>query len=297
MAKEHGIDLAALTGTGLRGRIRKEDVLAAIARGDTASSPAAPPGNAGQPPSGAELPTGYTDVPFEVVPTSRQRRMIAEHMVRSRQTAAHMTTEAEVDMTLPGLAREALNATRAGTESARISYLALIAKAMCAALLEFPDLNATFQTERLIRWREVNLGVAVDTEQGLIVPVIRGCERLTAPEIADAIAGLAARARSRRLTAQDTRGGTFTVSNPGSVGAFSAMAIINQPQVGILGTPAIVRRPAVVLDGHGQESIGIRPLMLLALTFDHRAVDGAYATRCVVRVKELLESWDAASYG
>ena len=127
--------------------------------------------------------------------------------------------------------------------------------------------------------------------------MIRGCERLTAPAIADAIADLAARARNRKLTPDDLRAGTFTLSNPGSVGAASAMAIINQPQVGILGTPAIIRRPVVVTDEHGGEAIGIRPMMTLALTFDHRAIDGAEATRCVVRIKQLLESWDAAAYG
>jgi 2-oxoglutarate dehydrogenase E2 component (dihydrolipoamide succinyltransferase) len=270
LADEHGVDLGAVAGSGLRGRIRKADVLAAI---ETAPE--------------VGLPRGYDDVPHEIVTTSRQRRLIAEHMIRSRQTAAHMTTEAEVDMTL---------AARARTERG-VSYLALIAKATCVALAEFPDLNATFQTERLIRWSEINLGIAVDTELGLIVPVIRGCERLTAPAIAEAIADLAARARNRTLMADDVRGGTFTISNPGSVGAHSAMAIINQPQVGILGTPLIVRRPAVVVDADGREAIGIRPMMMLALTFDHRAVDGAYATRCVVRIKQLLESWDAAAYG
>jgi pyruvate dehydrogenase E2 component (dihydrolipoyllysine-residue acetyltransferase) len=132
--------------------------------------------------------------------------------------------------------------------------------------------------------------LSVDTDQGLIVPVIRVCERLTAPAIAD----LASLARAHRLTPDDARGGTFTISNPGSVGAYTAMEIINQPQVAILGTPVIVRRPAVVLDEHGNEAIGIRPIMTLALTLDHRAVDGAYATRAVVRIKGLLESWPAA---
>jgi pyruvate/2-oxoglutarate dehydrogenase complex dihydrolipoamide acyltransferase (E2) component len=225
------------------------------------------------------------------------RRAIAEHMVRSRQTAAHMTTEAEVDMSAALRAREVLNGARLAAGLPKVSPLALIARACCVALAEFGDLNATFETERLIRWGEINLGVAVDTPQGLMVPVIRGSQRLTAPAIADAVADLAQRARSRALTPDDVRAGTFTISNPGSVGAYSAMAIINQPQVAILGVPMIVRRPAVVLDAHGAESIGIRPLMMLALTFDHRAVDGAYATRAVVRMKTLLETWDASAYG
>ena len=286
IAEQNGIDLAGVAGTGLRGRVGKADVLAAL-ESARAAAPALPaPGG---------LPRGYDDVPYEIVPTSRQRRLTAEHMIRSRQTAAHMTTEAEVDMSSAARARETLNAARAAGE--RISYLALIARAACAALREFPSLNATFGTERQIRWREVNLGIAVDTEAGLLVPVIRGCEQLTASAIADAIADIAGRARSRRLTPDDMRAGTFTISNPGSLGAASAMAIINQPQVAILGTPAITRRPVVVADAHGGETIGIRPMMMLALTFDHRAVDGAEATRCVVRIREILEGWDAAAYG
>ncbi len=151
--------------------------------------------------------------------------------------------------------------------------------------------------ERHIRWSEINLGIAVDTEVGLLVPVIRQCERLTAPAIADAIADLAERARTRKLIPDDMRAGTFTISNPGSVGAVSALAIINQPQVAILGTPTIQRRPVVVTGrrGRGDDRDPLDPM--LAVTFDHRAVDGADATRCVVRIKELLERWETASYG
>ncbi len=288
IAEQNGLDLAGVAGTGMRGRVRKADVLAAL-DSERAAAPAVPaPGG---------LPRGYDDVPYEIVATSRQRRLTAEHMIRSRRTAAHMTTEAEVDMSSASRARETLNVARQQAGRERLSYLALIARATCAALREFPNLNATFDTERHIRWRVVNLGIAVDTEAGLLVPVIRGCDDLTASAIAEAIADLAARARSRRLTPDDMRAGTFTISNPGSLGAASAMAIINQPQVAILGTPAIIRRPVVVTDAHGGETIGIRPMMMLALTFDHRAIDGAEATRCVVRIKELLEAWDAAAYG
>jgi 2-oxoglutarate dehydrogenase E2 component (dihydrolipoamide succinyltransferase) len=221
---------------------------------------------------------------------------MAEHMIRSRQTAAHMTTEAEVDMTAVGAARAELNAAREAAGKRRLTALSFIARAACAALAEYPDLNATFDGERLIRWQEVNLGVAVDTEQGLIVPVIRGAQQLTAPAIGEAIAELAGLARARRLTPEHLRAGTFTISNPGSVGGVSAMAIINQPQVGILGTPAMVRRPLVVTGADGGEAVAIRPVMTLALTFDHRVIDGAYATRCVVRIKEMLETWAAAAY-
>ena len=270
IAERHGIDLASVEGTGMRGRVRKVDVLALV------GAPAPTPDTPHPTP---EIPKGYEDVPHDVVPHTRNRKLIAEHMVRSRRTAAHMTTEADADMSAASRARKETN----------VSYLALIAHATCAALREFPSLNATFQEERLVRWGEVNMGIAIDTEAGLLVPVIRRCERLSATEITAAIADLAERARSQKLTADDMRAGTFTISNPGSLGGVSAMAIINQPQVAILGTPAIVRRPWVVTGEHGDETIGIRPIMRLALTYDHRAVDGAEATRCVVRIKQLLE--------
>jgi 2-oxoglutarate dehydrogenase E2 component (dihydrolipoamide succinyltransferase) len=286
LAAEHGVDLAVVRGSGMRGRIRKADVLAAVESAASAPASGAPAG----------LPRGYDDVPHEIAPLSRQRSLMAEHMIRSRQTAAHMTTEADVDMSGVERARAELSAPRVAAGQRRLTALSFIARAACAALAEFPDLNATFDGERLIRWREVNLGVAVDTEQGLIVPVIRRCDRLTAAAIGEAIAELAELARGRGLTPDHVRAGTFTISNPGSVGGISAMAIINQPQVGILGTPAVVRRPIVVTDDRGAEAIGIRPVMRLALTFDHRVIDGAYATRCVVRIKQLLETWEASAY-
>jgi 2-oxoglutarate dehydrogenase E2 component (dihydrolipoamide succinyltransferase) len=235
-------------------------------------------------------------VPHEVIETSRVRRAIAEHMSRSRQTAAHMTTEVDVDLSAAVQARKELNQARLDAGEAKLSYLPLIARATCAALGEHPDLNATFLGERMIHWQAVNLGVAVDTPEGLLVPVLPNCDRLAAPAIGDAIADLAERARSRKLMPDDLAGGTFTLSNPGSVGAVSAPAIINQPQVAILGVPTIQRRPWVIADEHGGESIAIRPILRLAVTFDHRAVDGAGATRFAVAVKERLEAWGPDAY-
>jgi pyruvate dehydrogenase E2 component (dihydrolipoamide acetyltransferase) len=269
---------------------------AAVAVGGERVGADASPGRF-DPAHAARAALDHADVPHQIVATSHARRVIAEHMIHSLQTAAHMTTEAEIDMSAALRAREALNADRLAAGQSKLTPLALIARACCTALAEFPDLNATFETDRLIRWGEINLGIAVDTPPGLLVPVIRGCQRLTAPAIADAIADLATKARTRTLTPDDMQAGTFTISNPGSVGAHSAMAIINQPQVAILGIPVIVRRPAVAIDEHGQETIGIRPLMMLALTFDHRAIDGAYATRCLVAIKQLLQSWGADAYG
>jgi 2-oxoglutarate dehydrogenase E2 component (dihydrolipoamide succinyltransferase) len=309
LASELGVDLRSVTGRGGGGHITRADVqsrardwpespLPPAVTAPVTPGPAATPTPAVAPTNLAErtLPAGYEDVPFEAVPTSRIRKVIAEHMVRSRHTAAHMTTEVDVDLDRLTDVRSALNAQRAREGQTKVSFLPFIARAACAALLDHPDLNATFETERLLRWREVNLGIAVDTPRGLMVPVIRGAEKLTVEPLAQSIVDLAARVREGKAGSDDFRAGTFTLSNPGSVGAVSAPAIINQPQVAILGMPTIVRRPWVVKLADGQEAIAIRPIIRLALTFDHRAVDGADATRCLAEVRRRLEAWDLDDY-
>jgi 2-oxoglutarate dehydrogenase E2 component (dihydrolipoamide succinyltransferase) len=297
IASERGVDLNAVTGTGKRGRIRKDDVLAAAtgAAATSASRPGATPTPLGAGDPGS-LPAGYEGIPHEVVPTTRVRQAIAEHMLRSRQTAAHMTTEVDVDLTAVVKARTELNKARLAAGEAKLSFLPFIARATCAALGEYPDMNSTFQGTQTIRWGQVNLGIAVDTEAGLLVPVIKDAGSLTAPAIGAAIADIAARARDKKLVPDDLAGGTFTISNPGSVGAVSAPAIINQPQVAILGVPTIQRRPWVVTGPEGEEMIAIRSILRLAVTFDHRAIDGADATRFAVAVKSRLESWQTEAY-
>jgi pyruvate dehydrogenase E2 component (dihydrolipoamide acetyltransferase) len=297
IASERGVDLNAVTGTGKRGRIRKVDVLAAAEAGPAA--PSAPRAAAPAPmpiasPQG--IPAGYEGIPNEVIPTTRVRQAIAEHMIRSRQTAAHMTTETDVDLSAVIRARNELNKARLASGQGKLSFLPFIARATCASLQEHPDMNATFQGEQNIRWGQINLGIAVDTPGGLLVPVIKDAGSLTAPAIGAAIVDIAERARDRKLMPDDLAGGTFTISNPGSVGAVSAPAIINQPQVAILGVPTIQRRPWVVTDENGEEMIAIRSILRLAVTFDHRAVDGADATRFAVSVKDRLESWSTEAY-
>ena len=301
LATDLGVDVASVTGTGGGGHVTRADVqrratdwpespqppIAPTPAAASAPAPPTQPGSAS--PDG--LPVGYEDVPYDAVPTSRIRRVTAEHMTRSRHTAAHMTTEVDVDLGLLTDVRAALNAQRQRSGKGKLSFLPFIARAACAALLQHRDLNATFETERLLRWGEVNLGIAVDTPRGLMVPVVRGAEQLTVESLGARIVEVAERVRDGRMEADDFRAGTFTISNPGSVGAVSAPAIINQPQVAILGMPTIVRRPWVVLLPDGQETIAIRPILRLALTFDHRAVDGADATRCLVDVRRRLEAW------
>jgi len=294
MAARHGVDLEAVEGLG--------DAAAASARPTSgrrsSSGGAQTPARAAGPSLGADgLPAGLRGRPARGRRDTRVRRLIAEHMVRSRQTAAHMTTDVDVDLSAVIRARTELNEARLAAGASKLSFLPFIAP------------------RRLRRTRQEHPGPQRDLPRradgplaggqprgrrrhprGLLVPVIRGCERLTAPTIGDAIADLAERARSRRLVPDDLAGGTFTLSNPGSVGAVSAPAIINQPQVAILGVPAIQRRPWVIADEYGEEAIAIRSILRLAVTFDHRAVDGAGATRFAVAVKDRLEDWGPETY-
>lgn len=291
---DHRAVLAEMIERGSRRGRRRG---AAPAEGVDASAPATTPlagTSDGQVLAG--IPPGYQDVAHEIVENSRIRRVIAEHMSRSRRTAAHMTTEVDVDLGLLTEVRQQLNRQRAAQAKSKLSYLPFIARATCAALLDHRELNSTFQDEHLIRWGQVNLGIAVDTPRGLMVPVVRDAERLTVEPLAKAITTAAGKVRDGTAGPDDFRAGTFTISNPGSVGAVSAPAIINQPQVGILGMPAIVRKPWVVRLNDAGESIAIRPIIRLALTFDHRAVDGGDATRCLVNVRNRLEAWGVDDY-
>lgn len=288
-----GVDLASVKGTGRQGRVCIQDVLAATRAGSSIRSDAV----SARPATGVHtFPLGYEDVPHEIVVTTPHRRAISEHMIRSRMTAAHMTTEVDVDMTRVTKVRQLVNATREARSQARVSYLPFIAMVASSTLSDFPVLNSTFQHDRAIRWAEVNLGVAVDTPSGLVVPVVRSADRLKVTQLADAITLLAERARARALVPDDLRAGTFTISNPGSVGAVAAPAIINQPQVAILGVPTIQKRPWVVTTLGGVDAISILPILRIALTFDHRAVDGADATRFLVEVRDRLETWEIGAY-
>ncbi len=288
-ARERGIDISTIVGSGPNGRIGVHDVLAA-SKGAEVTTP--------QPPSLASpgLPPGYETTAHDVVPTSPHRRATAQQLHQSTQTAAHMYTEVEVDMQHVTSLRSEINHSRNEKGQPRATYLSFIAKAAVAMLEEFSDLNTTFQGNHSIFWKTVNLGIAVDTPTGLVVPVIRDAQELSVADLADEIVSLAERARNRRLRSDELQAGTFTISNPGSVGAVAGPGIINQPQVAIMGVPVIVKRPWVVEGPDGLDAIAIRPIMKLALTYDHRAIDGAYATRYLVRVKELLTTWTVQDF-
>ncbi|MEA2292525.1 MAG: hypothetical protein QOE86_164 [Solirubrobacteraceae bacterium] len=287
IAAEHAIDLETVAGTGRGGRVRKQDVLALV-NGDGAPAEAPmhieSPYQADEPaPARARAARWVQRDEPEAAPPgrlSRMRRTIGEHMLHSLQTAATCTTVIEVDM------------SRVEAERARlgITALPLVARATIDALREFPALNATLDGEDYTRHQAVHLGIAVALgEEGLIVPVIRDAQLLSAEGLAERIRDVARRARATALTPDEVRGGTFTITNPGQYGSILATPVINQPQVAILDTEATVKRPVVVTDAAGNDAIAIRPMAYFCLSWDHRALDGAEAARFLAAIRERLE--------
>ena len=266
IAAEHGIDLDSVPGTGRDGRVRKQDVLALVnGNGSGGAAVEEPPLHIESPyrpdPEPASGASGAVTTSGEGL--SRMRRSIGEHMKRSLETAATCTTWIEVDMSRVEAARKTLGVTA----------LAFVARATVAALREYPALNAWMEGDRYTRVNEVNLGIAVSLgDDGLIVPVVHGAHELSEEGLAARIRDLAKRARARQLTPDEVRGGTFTITNPGQYGSIMATPIINQPQIGILDFEAVVKRPVVVTDGDGNDAIAIRPMTILGLSWDHRAL-------------------------
>jgi 2-oxoglutarate dehydrogenase complex dihydrolipoamide succinyltransferase (E2) component len=289
MADEHGIHLADVTGTGIGGRVRKRDLLAAIADGTNGGQSEGRPLHTESPyrsepePDRVSAPTAGS----RREPMTPMRRLIADHMTESRRTAAHCTTIVEVDLAGVVAARAARREEMAA-RGVSLTYLAFVAEATVAALQRHPVLNASVEGEEIVYHDDVNLGIAVALETGLIVPVIDRAQRLSLEGLAAEIGDLAARARAGELQPDDVAGGTFTITNPGQFGAVLATPIINQPQVAILDLEAVVKRP-VVVEGPGGDSIAIRPMTNLCMSWDHRALDGAEAARFLGEVKVSLE--------
>jgi pyruvate/2-oxoglutarate dehydrogenase complex dihydrolipoamide acyltransferase (E2) component len=275
IAASHDIDLSQVKGTGRGGRVRKQDVLAFV--------DAAP-----EPPLHIESPYRPEPEPEPGATTqlSRIRRQIGERMTHSLHTAAQCTTWIEVDMSRVEAARARLGLTA----------LPFVARATVAALREHPALNASLEDDRYTRHDEVNLGIAVSLgEDGLIVPVLARAQELSVEGLAARIKDLAGRARSRELSPDEVRGGTFTITNPGQYGSIMATPIINLPQVAILDLEAVTKHPVVVTDAEGNDSIAIRPTTILGLSWDHRALDGAEAAQFLATIKRHLEGWGSAS--
>ena len=286
LAAELGVNLANIKGTGVGGRIRKEDIEAAarpVAQPTASVTPtaAAPKGAA---------PVAASPLRGTTVPMSRLRKVIAARMVESLQVSAQLTTVVEVDVTKIARLRDKAKANFEAREGVKLSFLPFFAVAVCEALKQHPVVNASIDGENIVYHGAEHLGVAVDTERGLLVPVIHNAGDLNMGGIARKISDLAARTRDNKVTPDELGGGTFTLTNTGSRGALFDTPIINQPQVAILGLGSVVKRPMVVKGADGGETIAIRSMVYLALSYDHRIVDGADAARFLVTLKDRLEA-------
>jgi pyruvate dehydrogenase E2 component (dihydrolipoamide acetyltransferase) len=308
IASEHGIDPSQVPGTGNGGRVTKKDIQAFIEAGGQAAAPAEAPAQPApvvapaDTPAAAPQPAPSSQEPaapgesFE--PLSAMRRGIAEHMRRSLDTSAHVTSAIEVDMSRVVTIREKLKKEYQAAYGINPTYLAFIARATTDTLRDFPWVNGELRGEQIVTRSYVNLGFAVELAdgKGLIVPVVKNAETLNLLGLAKGIAEIAKRARDKRLTPDDVVGGTFTITNPGGYGTFHGTPVISQPQAAILGTYAIVKRPWVITDDNGADAIAIRSMMNLTLTYDHRLVDGALAGRFLRDLRDRLQSWGESDY-
>ena len=318
LISEHGLDPASIQGTGVGGRITRNDVLKVIDSGGAApagdgeeaapapapaakapaeAAPAAKPAAA---PAGAPAPAATPAAPAakagerdEVIPFSRIRRATAAHMVRSKATSAHTVVAVEVDYSAVEKVRAARKEAFKAEEGVGLTYLPFVARAVVDAIHEFPHVNSSVGDDELIVHRYVDLGIAVDLDfQGLLVPVIRDAHDKRLRAIARQVGQLAQKARSKRLSPDDLVGGTFTLTNAGPFGTFLTIPVINQPQTAILSTDGVKKKPVAVVLPDGSDGIAVHPVGILALTFDHRAFDGAYAAAFAAKIKQILETRD-----
>jgi pyruvate dehydrogenase E2 component (dihydrolipoamide acetyltransferase) len=324
IASEHGIDPTQVPGTGRGGRVTKKDILKFVESGAPAEAPApeaaapapeaptpAPEAPAQPQPQPAPAPAAATPTApapaaaptetagdEELEPMNAMRRGIADHMRRSLDTAAHVTSAIEVDLSRVVAIREKLKPEYQKSYGVNPTYLIFVARAVVETLKNYPWINGEIRGEQIVTRKHINLGFAVELAdgKGLIVPVVKHAEGLNLLGMAQAVTDIAERARNKQLTPDEVQGGTFTITNPGGYGTFHGTPIISQPQSGILGTYALVKRPWVTQDEHGKDVIAIRPIMNITLTYDHRLVDGALAGRFLQELKKNLETWDEVSY-
>jgi pyruvate/2-oxoglutarate dehydrogenase complex dihydrolipoamide acyltransferase (E2) component len=329
IASEHGVDPSQVQGTGRGGRVTKKDILNFIESGGQAAPQAAPaPPEAPTAPAAAPAPTPTpTPAPAPAAapapapaaaaapappvaapapaqpgesfePVTAMRRGIAEHMRRSLDTSAHVTSAIEVDMSRVSAIRAKLKQEYQQSYGVNPTYLIFVARAATDTLQEYPWINGELRGEQIVTRSYVNLGFAVELQdgKGLIVPVVKNAETLNLLGMAKAVTDIAQRAREKKLLPDEVQGGTFTITNPGGYGTFHGTPVISQPQAGILGTYAVVKRPWVIQDDMGEDVIAIRPIMNLTLTYDHRLVDGALAGRFLRDVRQKLETWDESAY-
>ncbi len=309
IASEHGVDVSAVPGTGAGGRVTKKDILAFVESGpppaaaptEAPVAPAEAPAPAAPAPQAAPAPAAEPEEAVageQIEPMTAMRKGIAEHMRRSLDTSAHVTSAIEVDMSKVVQIREKLKKEYQAAYGVNPTYLAFVARATIGTLRDYPYVNGEIRGDQIVTRNFVNLGFAVELAdgKGLIVPVLRNAESLNLLGLARGVADIASRARDKKLLPDDVQGGTFTITNPGGYGTFHGTPVISQPQAAILGTYALVKRPWVIQDELGNDVIGIRPIMNITLTYDHRLVDGAYAGRFLRDLRQRLESWDESAY-
>jgi len=301
MAKDNNVDLTKVSGTGVGGRITKDDIEAFIAKhgaGAPAATPAsAPPPTAAAPAALAPAVTAPLQpvggvTPGAVVPMSVMRKKIAEHMVMSKRTSAHVHGIFEVDVTRIVKLRESMKAKFEQATGNKLTYTPFFARAVIHGIRKWPIINSSVEGDNIHYHASINLGIAVALDWGLIVPVVKNAEERSFVGLQRAISDLGERARSKKLKPDEVQGGTFTITNPGIFGAKFGLPIINQPQVAIMGVGGITKEPVVVTDREGNDSIAIRSMMHLSIGYDHRIIDGAVADQFMAEVKKFLENWN-----
>jgi pyruvate dehydrogenase E2 component (dihydrolipoamide acetyltransferase) len=292
IAKEHNIDLSRVPGRGVQGRITKGDLMMFIKRSASAAAvlTAAPAARVSPQPA-TEFVSGPLQIPGELVAMSPMRKKIAERMVESKRISPHVHTVYEVDMTRVAKLRSSIRTEWEQRNGTKLTFMPFIARATLAAMRQHPIVNSSVEGDSIHYRANVNLGIAVALEWGLIVPVIKKAEELNFLGLQRAVNDLSDRARNKRLSSDDVVGGTFTITNLGSIGGLFGMPIIVQPQVAILGAGGIVRAPAVMTDEDGVDSIAIRSIMHIVLGYDHRIIDGATAGYFLGAIKKFLEDW------
>jgi 2-oxoglutarate dehydrogenase E2 component (dihydrolipoamide succinyltransferase) len=308
IASEHGVDPSQVKGTGRGGRVTKKDILNFIESGAPAApaAPAQPEAPPAPEPAAAAAPAAPAPAAAPTVsqpgesfePMTAMRKGIAEHMRRSLDTSAHVTSAIEVDMSKIVAIRGKLKKEYEQSYGVNPTYLVFIARAVTETLRDYPWINGEMRGDQIVTRSYVNLGFAVELQdgKGLIVPVVKNAETLNLLGLAKAVTDIAQRARDKKLLPDEVQGGTFTITNPGGYGTFHGTPVISQPQAAILGTYAVVKRPWVVQDELGEDVIAIRPIMNLTLTYDHRLVDGALAGRFLRDLRQKLENWDESAY-
>jgi 2-oxoglutarate dehydrogenase E2 component (dihydrolipoamide succinyltransferase) len=308
IAREHNVDLSQVEGTGLGGRITKQDILAFIENQDrVGAAPQARPMESAQPTSAAyepprpiaapsasapaPAPPRPAAIPGDLVPMTQMRKLIAKHMIESRRTSAHVHAMFEVDLTRIVNLRNKLKSSFEQRNGARLTFMPFFVRAAIIALQQFPIVNASLEGESIRYHRNVNVGIAVALDWGLIVPVLKNAEQLNFLGLQRGITDLGERARGKKLKPEEVEGSTFTVTNPGQFGAVFGLPIINQPNSAIMGVGGITKMPLVVTDKDGADSIAIRSVVHLTLGYDHRLIDGAVADQFMAFVKKTLEGW------